>query len=248
MLDILLPVILLAAILVAVHSYFGIRIIQRGIIFTDLAIGQIAAIGSSISVAYFNAEYLYFFTLGFALLASFIISYVVNRVKDVEAFIGLLYVLGASGVMLILTGSAEGIEHFNQLLASDILFTPMEVIVQSSIIYAVIGVVIIWVLPRVKGSSFELLFFLLLALSVTLSVQLAGVFVVFTLLVAPALIGLSLAPKRSYSVALFSGVLFSTVSIVISFYFDLPTGYSLVFLGALCALCIQLIKMKHKQI
>ena len=240
MLDILLPVIFLAIILVMVHTYFGEKIIARGIIFTDLAIGQIAAVGSSLSVAFFHGEYLYLFTLIFALLASLLISLVIKRMENIEAFIGLLYVLGASSVMLILTASPEGLEHFNALLAADILFTSTEAIIESSFIYLIVALVILFVLPKLSGVLHEVLFFTLLAVVVTSSVQLAGVFVVFTLLIAPALIGLHLHKKRSYLVGVSSGVLFSTIAIIASFYLDLPTGYAIVFLGAFSAICIML--------
>ena len=242
MYDILLPVLFLATLLVAIHSYFGEKIIKRGIIFTDLAIGQMAAVGSSISVAFFHAEYLYLFSLSSALVASIAISFVIQRVKHIEAFIGLLYVLGASSVMLILTSSADGLEHFNELLAADILFTSTDAIIKSSLIYAVVALVAHFILKRLEGLAYEMLFFTLLAVVVTSSVQLAGVFVVFTLLIAPALIGLYLSKKRSYLVSVISGTIFSSIAILVSFYMDLPTGYLIVFLGALTAIITMVVK------
>lgn len=235
MMELLVPVLLLVLVLVALHSWFGLRIIKRGIIFTDLAIGQIAAVGSAISVSYFHGEYLYLTTLFFALFGALLITFAVSRLRYIEAFIGLLYVLGASGVMLVLAQNPEGSEHFSALLAADILFTSTEEIIKSALIYSGIGILLVWVLPRLKGVVYELLFFGLLAVTVTSSVQLAGVLVVFVLLIAPALIGLMQTRYSAYSVALGAGTLFGTSAIVASYYLDLPTGYAIVFFGALSA-------------
>lgn len=236
MIEILAPVGFLVVVLVAIHSWFGLRIIRRGIIFTDLAIGQIAALGSAISVGLFHAEYLYLWTLGFALIAAALIAFSAQRLQYIEAFIGLLYVLGASGVMMVLSQSPEGMDHFRELLAADILFTSTESILQSSLIYGLIGLILLFVLPRTKGVVYELLFFTLLAVTVTSSVQLAGVLVVFVLLIAPALIALVQTRFQPYPVALVSGSFFGLAAITVSFYLDLPTGYSIVFLGAFSAL------------
>ncbi len=236
MIELLAPVAFLVIVLVSIHSWFGLRIIARGIIFTDLAIGQIAAVGSAISVGFFHAEHLYLFTLAFALIGALLITYGARRLRHVEAFIGLLYVLGASAVMLVLSQTPEGMEHFSTLLATDILFTSTDAIISSSLIYALIGLVIFWGLPRVRGMAHELLFFALLAVTVTSSVQLAGVFVVFVLLIAPAMLALLQTRFAAYPVAIVFGTMFSIAAIAVSYYFDLPTGYSIVFVGALSAL------------
>lgn len=235
MMSLLTPLLFLVIILVAVHSWFGLRIIRRGIIFTDLAIGQIAAVGAAISVSFFHSDYLYLFTLLFALTGALLITFAVSRLRYIEAFIGLLYVLGASGIMLILAQNPEGSEHFSALLAADVLFTSTDAIIKSALIYAGIGMLLFWVLPKLKGLAHELLFFILLAVTVTSSVQLAGVLVVFVLLIAPALIGLMQKRFSPYNVALLTGTLFGTAAIIASYYLDLPTGYAIVFFGALSA-------------
>ena len=236
MTELLVPVAFLVIVLVALHSWFGLTILRRGIIFTDLAIGQVAAVGSALSVALYHGEHLYLFTLAFALAGALLITYAVNRLRHIEAFIGLLYVLGASGVMLVLSQSPEGVEHFTALLASDILFTSPQAILESALIYAAIGGVLVFVYPKTRGVRSELLFFALLAVTVTSSVQLAGVLVVFVLLIAPALIGLTQRRFPPYAAALLYGTLFGVGAIVVSYFFDLPTGYAIVFAGALCAL------------
>lgn len=242
--DILLIPIALVVMLVMLHAWFGQGILTRGIIFTDLAIAQFAALGSAVSLGYFHEEYYYPLTLAFALLSAFLIAFASQRKLKLEAFIGLLYVLGASGIMMVLAHSAEGMEHFKSLLASDILFTPLDALLQSAVIYLGIALVLWKVYPKTSGFTKELLFFSLLALTVTSSVQLAGVLVVFVLLIAPALVGIVLNPKKPLLVSWFFGWFFSVLAILLSYYFDLPTGYTIVFLGALISILIILVKAK----
>ena len=245
--DILLVPIALIIILVMMHAWFGARILEKGIIFTDLAIAQFAALGSAVSLGYFHQEYFYVLTLGFSLFSAFLIAYASQRVLRLEAFIGLLYVLGASGIMMVLSHSAEGMEHFKSLLASDILFTPLEDVVSSSLIYALIALVLWKVYPRTSGFTKELLFFSLLAVTVTSSVALAGVLVVFVLLIAPAMVALSLDFKNKLLSSFLFGWFFSIAAIIISYFYDLPTGYTIVFLGALCSAVIVLVSSKKEK-
>lgn len=236
MIDLFLPPVLLVIVLVMIHAWFGKGVLERGIIFTDLAIAQFAALGSAVSLGYFHGEFLYSLTLGSALFSALLISVASRRSLHLEAFIGILYVLGASGIMMVLADSAEGMEHFKALLATDILFTPLEEVIYSSIVYGVLGVLIWKVYPRLEGFSKELLFFTMLAVTVTSSVHLAGVLVVFTLLVAPALLA---SMQNFFSPILFAfvfGWLFSLSSIALSYFWDLPTGYTIVFVGALATL------------
>ncbi len=244
MTDILLVPIALVVILVMLHSYFGMEILKRGIIFTDLAIAQFAALGSSVSLGYFHEEHFYLLTLGFALLSALLIAFASTRKLHLEAFIGILYVLGASGIMMVLSHSAEGMEHFKSLLASDILFTPPSEVMKSGVIYSFIALALYFLYPKLSGFFKELLFFSLLAITVTSSVSLAGVFVVFVLLIAPPFVSLSLGLKKPLLGSFFFGWFFSICAILISYFYDLPTGYSIVFLGAFLTALIVLFSSK----
>ncbi len=247
MIDIFLIPVALLIILVMIHAWFGIRILERGIIFTDLAIGQLAALGAAVSYGYFHGENLYIWTLTFAFIGALLITLGSHRKLHLEAYIGLLYVLGASGIMMVLAQSAEGMEHFKSLLANDILFTTEQDLYTSSAIYAFIALIISFVYPKTKGFFRELLFFSLLAVTVTSSVQLAGVFVVFTLLIAPAMVASMQNRFTPLLVAFFFGWFFSIVAVAIGFYYDLPTGYSIVFLGALLSLLFVLAKSSKRE-
>lgn len=244
MIDILLVPAALVIILVMLHSYFGAEILKRGIIFTDLAIAQFAALGSSVSLGYFHQEHFYLLTLGFALFCAFLIAFASTRKLHLEAFIGILYVLGASGIMMVLSHSSEGMEHFKSLLASDILFTPPSEVLKSGVIYAIIGAILYYVYPRLRGFKAELLFFSLLAVTVTSSVSLAGVLVVFVLLIAPPFVAHSLNFKRPLLGSFLFGWLFSISAIAVSYHYDLPTGYAIVFLGALLTAAVVLTTSK----
>ncbi|GIU01685.1 hypothetical protein TSL6_21910 [Sulfurovum sp. TSL6] len=247
MIDILLIPILLVVVLVMLHAYFGMEILKRGIIFTDLAIAQFAALGSSISLGYFHEEYFYLLTLSFALLCAFLIAFTSTRKLHLEAFIGILYILGASGIMMVLSHSSEGMEHFKSLLASDILFTPLNDVLQSIIIYTFIAMALYFVYPKLSGFFRELFFFSLLAITVTSSVSLAGVFVVFVLLIAPPFVSLSLNVQRPLFSSFIFGWFFSIGAIIISYFYDLPTGYSIVFMGALLTVIIVMMASKSEQ-
>lgn len=233
MIELFYPALILILFLVFIHAIFGLEIIKRGVIFTDLAIGQMAAVGLAISAGFLEGAYQIPLTLAFAMLGALLITYASHRMEHIEAFIGMLYALGASSIMILLASSPHGMELFGKLGAVDLLFTSMEDIYPAAILYIVIALIMFLYYPRTTGVKRELLFFVLLAIMVTSSVQLAGVLVVFALLVGPALIALSQQRFTPLYVAWGSGLLLSLAALVISYHFDLPTGYSIVFVQSL---------------
>ncbi|QOP45930.1 metal ABC transporter permease [Sulfurimonas paralvinellae] len=234
--ELLWPAFVLAILLVYIHTIFGVEIIRRGVIFTDLAIGQVAAIGMALSVAFLDGAYQTALTLAFAVSAAIIIAWATKNVKNVEAFIGLLYALGISSIMLVLAKSAEGMELFSKLSAADILFTSSDELYKDAAIYIPISLVMFFLYPRTKGIAKELIFFIMLAFTVTSSVQSAGVLVVFALLIAPAYAGIV---QKKFN-PLYFAWMFGSLSIVIALYgsynLDLPTGYSIIFVTVLFSL------------
>jgi len=226
--EIVWPAFTLAILLVFIHAIFGLEIIKRGVIFTDLAIGQIAAVGMAISVAFFDGHYQTPLTLFFALLSAVVIAVASRRVVHIEAFIGLLYALGISSIMLILAQSSEGMELFKKLSASDILFTMPEDLLKALLTYSAIAVVMFWVYPKTEGLFKEILFFSALALTVTSSVQSAGVLVVFALLVAPAYAALMQRDFHPLRFAWGFGSIAMVIALILSYHFDLPTGYTMI--------------------
>ena len=229
----LYPAFILAILLVFIHAIFGLEIIKRGVIFTDLAIGQFAAIGVAVSLLFFNGEYSFVLTFLFALIGATLISVATRRVEHIEAFIGMLYALGASGIIVLLSNTTQGTELFNKLQATDILFTTRGDLLEPFLLYGVVALLFLTFYNKLTGLYKEMLFFGLLALTVTSSVQLAGVLVVFVLLIVPAFIALLQSKFTQLPFAWVVGSTIIIVAMIFSYHFDLPTGYTIVFIGSL---------------
>jgi len=234
--ELLWPAFILGIALVFIHTIFGIEIIKRGVIFTDLAIGQIAASGMAISIAFMGGEYQSAMTLLFAVFGALIITWATKRVEKIEAFIGLLYALGISSIMLILAQSAEGTELFSKLSAADILFTSSEDLYKNLTIYGFVAFVMFIIYPKLDGLKKEFLFFLMLAITVTSSVQSAGVLVVFALLIAPSYAGITQKRYNTFIFSVIYGSLSILVALFVSYNYDLPTGYTIIFVTVLSSL------------
>ncbi len=233
MIEILWPAFILSLMLVFIHAIFGLEVIKRGVIFTDLAIGQISAVGVAVSLLLFDGKYMFLSTLIFALSGAFLIAYASTKIKHIEAFIGMLYALGASAIMVILSNTSEGMELFSKLLATDILFVTSDELLVPALLYSGVAVVFFLFLNRLNGFAKELLFFSLLALVVTSSVQLAGVLVVFVLLIVPSFISLLQEKYNQLIFAWIVGLLIMITSLGVSYQYDLPTGYGIVFIASL---------------
>lgn len=246
--ELLWPAFVLAIALVFIHSVFGLQIIKRGVIFTDLAIGQIAAIGMALSVAFMHSHYQNTMTLLFALFAAGLITWATKHIQKIEAFIGLLYALGISSIMLILAQSSEGTELYSKLSAADILFTSSDDLFKSLALYGGVAFVMFVVYPKLSGMKKEFLFFIMLAVTVTSSVQSAGVLVVFALLIAPSYAGLSQNKINPFLLACLFGSLGIILALICSYFLDLPTGYTIIFVTVLSSLVFIVISSIMKNI
>ena len=223
------PAFLLAFVLVFIHTLFGLEIIRRGVIFTDLAIGQFAAIGMALSIAFMDGSYQTILSFSFAIFAALIITWATKNVEKIEAFIGLLYAFGIATIMLVLAQSSEGTELYSKLSAADILFTTPSDFYKSLVLYSAVSFVMFVLYPRVAGIKKEFLFFAMLAVTVTSSVQSAGVLVVFALLIAPSYAGVIQQRFNPFAFATLFGFVALVIALVTSYYFDLPTGYAIIF-------------------
>jgi zinc/manganese transport system permease protein len=244
MIDVLVGAFLLSVVLLGIHSYFGLHIIERGIIFTDLGIGQMAAFGAAVAILAFDGKYLYPVSLAFSLVGALLIALSTRRTRHQEAFIGLLYAFGMSAAVIALSRAPRGAEEMQHLLAADILFVPMVSVLKTAALYAVIGAVLWLAMRRLQGVWRELVFFGAFSLTVTSSVNLAGVLVVFAILVAPAFITSSM--KLSFRAKLLAawglGTVLNLLAITASYFLDLPTGYTVVALYALSGIVSTLYK------
>ncbi|MCX7958610.1 MAG: metal ABC transporter permease, partial [Deltaproteobacteria bacterium] len=137
----------------------------------------------------------------------------------------------------------HGTEEVQRLTASDILFITKGELIKISLLYAIIGLFLFFVIERVEGITREVLFFTSFAITVTSSVNLAGVLVVFSILVAPAYIMSFFT--QSFSVKLIGawilGVLINLIAILFSYYLDLPTGYTIVAFYAFSGIIVSLL-------
>ena len=136
-------------------------------------------------------------------------------------------------------------ELFSKLSAADILFTSSDDLLKDAMIYIPISLVMFFIYPRTKGVIKELLFFIMLAFTVTSSVQSAGVLVVFALLIAPAYVGIMQKRFKPLSFAWGFGSLSILVALFSSYHLDLPTGYTIIFVTVFASLLFVLLKSSY---
>jgi zinc/manganese transport system permease protein len=145
-------------------------------------------------------------------------------------------------VVILLSHSAHGMEKFHELMAADILFTPLNEIHKTAVFYAFLGIGIYFVMTKTSGFIRDTLFFITFAITVTSSVKLAGVLVIFSILISPALIATIFKARKPVIFAWGIGLVINFISISVSYFIDLPTGYTLVFFHALISILVCLIK------
>jgi len=151
--------------------------------------------------------------------------------KIQEPLIGTLFILAATGGILLLAGNPHGSEHLKELLVGQILWTTWSELVPVALLYG--AVLVLWFLlhPRSGG----LLFYLAFAVVVTASVQIVGIYLVFASLIIPALATVGIKRGNRLLAGYLIGAISYFVGIVLSFVFDLPTGAIIVWSMALVA-------------
>ena len=222
--SILVPAFIAGVLVIATHVPLGQRVLQRQIIFIDLAIAQIAGLGvlwahsmhwqeSAISVqlAAFSA----------ALLGAFALYICERRWPGIlEALIGTAFILAATAAILILANNPHGGEHLKDLLVGQILWIDADQLTPVALLYAVI--LFIWF--RFAAARQPLPFYVLFALAITASVQLVGVYLVFASLIIPALATRSMDRVPGLGAAYGIGVSGYALGLLGSAWLDLPTG------------------------
>lgn len=231
--DIFLLPLGLIVLLVPMHVWFGREILKRGVVFTDLSIAQAAALGNALSVSYLAGEYSGWISMGMALCTGMVIAWSMGRKIHLEALIGLIYILGSSSIFMVLAYSGEGTEHMKSLMANEILFVSSDDLLKTLEIYLGVAAVLKTLYSKASGYKREMIFFMSLALTVTVSVELVGVFVVFVWLVAPIFLGLIQKKFPPYLFAVVFGWGFSCFGLWWAFMMDMPTGFSIAFFVSL---------------
>jgi len=232
------PSFLVAVCLVGIHTYFGIQVLARGVIFVDLALAQIAALGATVAFMLgHSAQSLatYGYSLTFTLLAAVLLAFTrawATRVPQ-EALIGVIYVVAAAASILLIDRAPQGAEHLKQILTGNILTSGLNeaaVIVPLYLAVALVHFLLRHRLTRSGSLFWEFVFYSTLGMVVTSSVALAGVLLVFSFLIIPATIGVMFASSlpRQLAIGWIFGTLTSAVGFAASFAFDLPTGAAMV--------------------
>jgi zinc/manganese transport system permease protein len=233
-LAILLPAFLAGLLVLATHVPLGQLVLERGIVFIDLAIAQVAGFGVvaadamgwepqgwSVQISAISA----------ALLSAAFLLWSEGRMAALqEAVIGVVFVVAASAELILLGFNPHGAEHLKDMLVGQILWVEPRQLLPVALVYAAVLIgIAVFDLRRQR-----LLFYLLFAVTITVSVQLIGVFLVFASLILPALAAASLRQRR-LAFGYLVGLAGYALGLVASFVADLPTGAAIVCALALAA-------------
>lgn len=249
MLEVLGWPLLAALVLAAVHAWLGLHVLARGVIFVDLALAQVAALGVTVALvaghaADTNAAYWYalLFTAGGAALLAALRDRprLLAAAIPQEALIGIVYAVAAALTVLVLERVPLGGEQIKALLVGSLLAVTRDDVVRVAALYGAVGVAH-WLarqplaalsfggmVPRARLWDFA--FYLTFGLVVTSSVRIAGVLLVFAYLIVPAVVGAALAstPARRLATGWLVGSLASVLGLLASFRWDLPPGATIV--------------------
>ncbi len=241
--------------LVGIHAYLGIHVIEREIIFIDIALAQIAAVGATMAHIFWHAEenslLVYLFSLGFTILAALFFTEVKKRIKQIsqEAVIGVSYAIAAAGALFIFALAAGSDVHMEHMLTGSILWAKWNYILLCAGVYAGVGLFHYIFRDKflkvtrdydaaikqgIRVRLWDFLFYLSVGIVVTLAVSIAGVLVVFALLVIPATISAMYTTKwvNRLWIAYGVSILASIMGLAFSFFLNFSCGPSVVlFLG-----------------
>ena len=237
-LGIVSPAFVAGLLVLATHVPLGQEVLKRGIIFIDLAIAQIAGLGV-IAAHSFGFEVdgwqVQLIAGGSAMLGALLLSWTEKRWQQgQEALIGVIFVIAATTGILMLANNPHGGEHLQELLSGQILWVDWPRLLQVAVLYAAILGIWSRYRQRLNGVGFYLLF----ALAVTASVQLVGVYLVFSSLIIPALatLRLNLSGGRRVATGYAIGVIGYTAGLLVSTLTDLPSGPMIVWCLAITGL------------
>ena len=240
-LSILGPACLAGMLVLSTHVPLGQQVLARGIIFIDLAIAQVAALGV-ILAQYFGMDEQ---GLGVEIAAAIaalaggaLLTWTDRKWPEYqEPLIGTLFVLAATGGLLLLANNPHGSEHLKDLLVGQILWVDMHRLIGVAILSAVLLAIMRWQRAHLDGP----LFYALFALAITASVQLVGVYLVFASLIVPALATAGLAGVRRLVVAYAIGAAGYVAGLVLSAVLDLPSGAMIVWTLAGCGIVARML-------
>jgi zinc/manganese transport system permease protein len=241
-------------ILTGLHAYLGVHVVERGVIFVDLSLAQIAALGASIAllVPYFGGDPhgpgVYFLSLGFTFVGAAVFSSLPHGRKariPPEAMIGISYAVASAASIVAMSQSTAQAEHLKDMLVGNILAVSWEEVGKTAFVYALIGVfhyiyrrrfLLISMDPdraQAEGISlrfWDFLFYASFGFTVTWSVSIAGVLLVFCYLIVPSVAAMLYADRIGPRLAIgwSMGTVVSLLGMYFSVKFDAPTGATIV--------------------
>jgi zinc/manganese transport system permease protein len=250
-LQFLLPAIVASLIIAGIHAYLGLHVVERGVIFVDLSLAQIASLGAAIAVwqGYdpHNSPQVYWMSLGFTMIGALIFAMVKGHEARIpqEAIIGISYAVASAAVILAMSKATGEAEHLKDMLVGNILSVQWPEVWRTAGIYVVIGIFHFMFRKRFLEISvdhvaaagrgipvrmWDFLFYASFGIVVTRSVAIAGVLLVFCYLIVPSVAGMLYASRIGPRLAIgwVMGVVVSMLGMYASVLWDLPTGATMV--------------------
>jgi len=241
-------------ILTGIHAYLGVHVVERGVIFVDLSLAQIAALGATIALLLPvsggdpHAPVVYWISLAFTFLGAAVFSMV--RVKRAripqEAIIGISYAVASGAAILAMSKATSESEHLKDMLVGNILAVSWAEVRKTALLYGAIGL-FHYIFRRqflaismdhnrvqpLRGFSvrfWDFLFYASFGFVVTSSVAIAGVLLVFCYLIVPSVAAMLYADSigRRLAIGWAMGTVVSALGVYLSLKLDLPTGATIV--------------------
>jgi zinc/manganese transport system permease protein len=237
-------------ILTGIHAYLGVHVVERGVIFVDLALAQIAALGATVAILIGmdpHGQGAYWLSLAFTFVGAAVFAFARTRRGHIpqEAFIGIAYAVASAAAILAMSKATGETEHLKDMLVGNILAVSRHDVLKTALLYGAIGVfhyifrrrfLLISTDPEqaeAQGISirfWDFLFYASFGFVVTSSVAIAGVLLVFCYLIVPSVGAMLFADRvgRRLAIGWTMGTLVSALGVYFSVLLDLPTGATIV--------------------
>jgi zinc/manganese transport system permease protein len=240
-------------ILTGIHAYLGVHVVERGVIFVDLSLAQIAALGATIAILMPftggdpHGPGVYWMSLGFTFIGAAVFSLVHSQRARIpqEAIIGICYAVASAGAILAMSHSTSQADHLKDMLVGNILAVSWSEVIKTAVLYGAIGLFhyvfrrrfLQISIDRAQAAAaglrvrfWDFLFYASFGVVVTSSVSIAGVLLVFCYLIVPSVAAMLYADRIGPRLAIgwTMGTVVSILGMYFSVLFDLPTGATIV--------------------